>query len=68
MVKILSLRAEQKQHDIDRHEQERSCLAWEPVMVGGPEPAELNQGSGWLYGRAQRQGGGGGEQDYQDGS
>ena len=30
---------------------------------GWPEPAELNQGSGWLYGRARRQGGGEGEQD-----
>ena len=33
MVKILSWRAEQKQHHIDRHEQERSCLAWAPVMA-----------------------------------
>ena len=33
MVKILSLRAEQNQHHIDRHEQERSCLAWAPVMA-----------------------------------
>ena len=29
---------------------------------------ELNQGSGWRYGRERRQGGGGGEQDYQDGN
>ena len=29
----LKLGAEQKQHHIDRHEQERSCLAWEHVMA-----------------------------------
>ena len=35
---------------------------------GGPEPAKLNQGSGWRNGHERRQGGGGGEQDHQDGS
>ena len=35
---------------------------------GWPEPAELNQGSGWRYGHERRQGGRGGEQDHQNGS
>ena len=37
------------------------CCCW--GGRGWTEPAELNQGSGWLYGRARRQGGGEGQQD-----
>ena len=49
-------------------------LCWWLLLLGGwggrgwPEPAELNQGSGWRYGHKRSQGGGGSEQDYQVGS